>query len=129
METIIYLACQNKNIYVLPLQANSLESCPKKDRKVLSGHRNPITCMSLTVDEQYLISGTTCGLLYVWNTLDMSLHHTFEIHKDKGSVSNILPIHRPLSLYGLNVNMKGGKNVACVLDKELGKFIGERSEE
>jgi len=29
------------------------------------------------------------------------------LHKDKGAITNIVPIQRPLSLYGLTANMSG----------------------
>ncbi len=29
------------------------------------------------------------------------------MHKDKGAITNLICIHRPLSLYGLTANMKG----------------------
>lgn len=32
---------------------------------------------------------------------------TLELHKDKGAITNLLCIYRPLSLYGLTANMKG----------------------
>lgn len=81
--------------------------------------------MCLTFDSQYLVTGDSQGLIYVWN---VSLEHTggsgqtspragagnsgegslhtFELHKDKGAVTNLLCIHRPLSLFGLTANMK-----------------------
>ena len=35
-----------------------------------------------------------------------TLLHTFELHKDKGAITNLVSIYRPLSLYGLTANMK-----------------------
>jgi hypothetical protein len=32
---------------------------------------------------------------------------TFEVHKDKGAITNLVAIHRPLSLFGLTANMQG----------------------
>ncbi len=32
---------------------------------------------------------------------------TFDLHKDKGAITNLVPIQRPLSLYGLTANMSG----------------------
>ena len=86
--------------------------------------------MCLTFDGQYLISGDNQGLIYVWNistdytqsssTLTspragsnppktneiQTLLSTFEFHKDKGAITNLLCIYRPLSLFGLTANMK-----------------------
>jgi len=31
---------------------------------------------------------------------------TFELHKDKGAITNLICIYRPLSMYGLTANMK-----------------------
>jgi hypothetical protein len=33
--------------------------------------------------------------------------HTFELHKDRGAITNLHCLYRPLSLYGLTANMKG----------------------
>lgn len=86
--------------------------------------------MCLTYDSQYLVSGDSQGLIYVWNissdynqvpsnltsprsgalpqkpTHDHSILTTFELHKDKGAITNLLCIYRPLSMYGLTANMK-----------------------
>ena len=70
--------------------------------------------MCLTVDGQYLVSGDQSGVLYVWSTAHIQaqddnqsgLVSTFEIHKDKGPITNIVALHRPLSLFGLTANMK-----------------------
>jgi hypothetical protein len=32
---------------------------------------------------------------------------TLDLHKDKGGITNIVAIQRPLSLYGLTANMSG----------------------
>ena len=62
---------------------------------------------------QHLITGDASGLIYIWSLTDgltesgqMKLQ-TFEIHKDKGAVTNLVAIHRPLSLFGLTANMQG----------------------
>lgn len=34
------------------------------------------------------------------------LLQTLELHKDKGAITNLKCIYRPLSLYGLTANMK-----------------------
>jgi hypothetical protein len=31
---------------------------------------------------------------------------TYELHKDKGHITNLVPLTRPLSLFGLTANMK-----------------------
>jgi hypothetical protein len=89
--------------------------------------------MCLSFDGQYLICGDIQGLLYVWNiaspdfitgsssnltsprngqqksellSMGSSVLHTFELHKDKGPITNLLCIYRPLSLFGLTANMK-----------------------
>lgn len=35
-----------------------------------------------------------------------SLLSTFELHKDRGAITNLVCVYRPLSLYGLTANMK-----------------------
>lgn len=82
--------------------------------------------MCLTFDNQYLVTGDTQGLIYIWNVSQEhaggsqfgspkagsigatnTLLHTMDLHKDKGAITNLLCIYRPLSLYGLTANMKG----------------------
>ena len=35
-----------------------------------------------------------------------SILQTFELHKDKGAITNLVCLYRPLSLFGLTANMK-----------------------
>jgi len=68
--------------------------------------------MCMTNDCNQLITGDAAGLIYIWSLRehDASGVHklkTFEIHKDKGAITNLVPIHRPLSLFGLTANMQG----------------------
>ena len=84
--------------------------------------------MCLTFDAQYLVCGDAQGLIYIWNVAqdyqggstltspragagaavagDNLPLRTFELHKDKGAITNLCCIYRPLSLYGLTANMK-----------------------
>jgi len=50
---------------------------------------------------------------------------TYELHKDQGHITNLIPIHRPLSLFGLTANMKAFE-VPEVLP--LQKFAGQGKE-
>jgi hypothetical protein len=45
-------------------------------------------------------------LIYIWNlgSEDLQLK-TFELHKDKGAITNLVALQRPLSLFGLTANM------------------------
>ena len=86
-------------------------------RRTLS-HKKKVSALCLSVDGQYLITGDKQGLIYVWNAHSASIQtnqidpkenglvSTFEIHKDKGQINNLIPIRRPLSLFGLTANMK-----------------------
>ena len=67
------------------------------------------------MDGQHLVSGDSMGLIYVWSTKSTDdgedlkgsgLITTFELHKDQGSITNLVSLHRPLSLFGLTANMK-----------------------
>lgn len=71
-------------------------------------HKKKITAMTLSTDGTRLISGDAQGLIYVWllSSEDMTLK-TFELHKDKGAVTNLVALERPLSLFGLTANMSG----------------------
>jgi len=70
--------------------------------------------MCLSVDGTHLVSGDQSGLIYVWSTQAIhssdeegtGLISTYELHKDKGQITNLVALHRPLSLFGLTANMK-----------------------
>jgi len=38
--------------------------------------------------------------------INSELLQTYELHKDKGAITNLIPINRPLSLFGLTADMK-----------------------
>lgn len=46
---------------------------------------------------------------------------TYELHKDKGAITNLVPLYRPLSLFGLTANMKAFETVEVM---PLQKFKG-----
>jgi WD40 repeat protein len=81
-------------------------------------HKKKVTAMVLSKDGRYLISGDAQGLMYIWNiqTEEMNMKDsengpslplcTLELHKDKGAITNLVAITRPLSLFGLTSNMK-----------------------
>jgi hypothetical protein len=73
--------------------------------------------MCLTLDGQYLISGDAVGHIYIWNMekIDpqsgMPKLKLFDLHKPKNgkegsAITNLIPINRPLNLFGLKANMK-----------------------
>lgn len=99
-ETFVYLACDNLNIYQVPLREPNL-------KKTLT-HKKKVTALALSTDGSRLVSGDSCGLIYVWHlaTEDLQLR-TFELHRDKGAITNLVPLERPLSLFGLTANMNG----------------------
>jgi hypothetical protein len=39
-------------------------------------------------------------------TINSELLYTYELHKDKGAITNLIPLNRPLSLFGLTADMK-----------------------
>lgn len=59
-------------------------------------------------------------------SMQAGLLQTFELHKDKGPITNLICIHRPLTLFGLTANMKAYEpvemkpflKVPCMLDAE-----------
>ena len=67
----------------------------------------------MSADGNHLITGDASGLIYVWSIKDQQQDskpikvHTFELHKDKGAVTNLVSLQRPLSLFGLTANMQG----------------------
>lgn len=82
-------------------------------------HKKRITAMCLSKEGQLLITGDSEGLIYVWHVREATAQQnaasaisaprlqTFEIHKDKGPITNLVAFHRPLSLFGLTSNMQG----------------------
>jgi hypothetical protein len=73
-----------------------------------------VTALCLSIDGQYLISGDHSGVIYIWSTADIhstdesitGLVSTYDLHKDKGHITNLVALTRPLSLFGLTANMK-----------------------
>jgi len=68
--------------------------------------------MCLSKDGRFLVTGDAQGLIYVWSLHDDSQSsslplQTFEVHKDKGAITNLVALNRPLSLFGLTANMQG----------------------
>lgn len=70
--------------------------------------KRKVSTMALSTDGSKLISGDISGLIYLWNleSPDLTLK-TYEIHKDKGAITNLVPIRRPLTLFGLTANNQG----------------------
>ena len=77
--------------------------------------------MCLSIDGKYLISGDLNGVIYIWSTketdvqdeqeqssgaINSDLITTYDLHKDKGHITNLISINRPLSFFGLTANMK-----------------------
>lgn len=71
--------------------------------------------MTLTVDNMQLVSGDSAGSIYIWNlNVDgdnsnggqQNLLQMFELHRDHGAITNLVPLTRPLSLFGLTANMQ-----------------------
>jgi hypothetical protein len=87
-------------------------------------HKKKVTSMTLSADGRFLICGDAAGLMYVWTVSSLgggpsdtitdknndngpSLPlRTLELHAKKGVVTNLVPLNRPLSLFGLTANLK-----------------------
>ena len=117
IESNIYLACDNQNIYHFVAESGGQEGQRTKHRRVMQ-HKKKISAMTLTDD--FLVSGDIAGLLYTWTLAiensgpqspvssegkSASLVNTMELHANKGAVTNLVAIQRPLSLFGLTANM------------------------
>jgi len=97
-ESMIYIACDNLNVYQTSLRDTN--------QKKTMTHKKRITAMTLTTDGQKLICGDAAGLIYTWNLESDDFHlKTFELHRDKGAITNLVAIERPLSLFGLTASM------------------------
>lgn len=115
-ESNMYAACDNQNIYCFGLEISAtqaLEAGAKSRQKKTLIHKKKVTALCLSVDGQHLVSGDQSGLIYLWSIKQLHEHDdaqsglisTYELHKDKGMITNLIPIHRPLSLFGLTANM------------------------
>ncbi|UKK01825.2 hypothetical protein MACK_001178 [Theileria orientalis] len=49
---------------------------------VLIGHKSSITCLSLSINEELLISGSNDGNIFVWNVFDGQLLYKLKGHKN-----------------------------------------------
>ncbi len=67
-------------------------------------YRKSVTCLTLTSDNKFLISGASDGEIYIWDAAEHKPLKSFHIHKS--AVTNLVPISRPLNLYGLNANLE-----------------------
>lgn len=81
------------------------------------------------------MTGDSAGLLYIWATNDLAgepssptsdakatLVNKLELHNNKGAITNVIAINRPLSLFGLTANMN---NYTVPQLKPLAKIAGE----
>jgi hypothetical protein len=74
VETFVYLACENLNVYQYPLgyvaasgqksQTPSTENSVKK--RATMSHKKKVTAMVLTKDGRFLVTGDAQGLMYIW---------------------------------------------------------------
>ncbi|CAI2367477.1 unnamed protein product [Moneuplotes crassus] len=102
IETSIYLGCKNKNVYCFSIEAVLNDWGSQKSARVLNPHKNEISTMSLTKNERYLVVGSTDGVIYIWDLYQDDHLKTLERHKDCGEITNILPLTKPISLFGLS---------------------------
>lgn len=72
--------------------------------------------MALTTDNEQLVCGDSGGSIYLWNLgvegdnsngNQQNLLTMLELHRDHGAITNLVPLTRPLSLFGLTANMQG----------------------
>lgn len=107
LESMIYLGCKNKNVYWFPIETSAgPNQVSKKSKRILNAHRNEICTLSLTKNEKYLVVGTIDGVLYIWDLEQEDKFVTLETHKDKGEISNIIAITKPLWMFGLNCKLQ-----------------------
>ena len=85
--------------------------------------------MTLCMDESKLIVGTSDGLLYVYSNLSKKVYFiildgeeklkVIDIHKNKGFITNIVPISKDLWMFGLDSDCYTSYKNFKVLSKEL----------
>jgi hypothetical protein len=57
-------------------------------------HKKKISAMALA-QNKFLITGDVVGVIYIWNVMSASEEptlKTFDLHKDKGAITNLLAI-------------------------------------
>lgn len=141
LESTAYIACENLNVYQMPLNNRNVNPDSSSDQmmqqqaiqaagagassvsmnkstKRTFTHKKRITAMTLTVDDQQLVTGDSNGTIYVWNLAvegdnsmgndvrEGQLLRTLRVHEDHGAVTNLIALNRPLSLFGLTANMQ-----------------------
>lgn len=124
VESMIYLGCKNKNVYWFPIESSKEGQSQKKAKRTLNAHRNEISSMSLTKNERYLVVGTTDGVLYIWDLDEEDKFLTLETHKDKGEITNILPITKPLCMFGLNCKLQDTAKIPFLMSGDKNLSLG-----
>jgi WD40 repeat protein len=74
-ETLIFAACEDGNIYIVDLAADSGEISEqtavsysqRSERTRLAGHKSAVVSIELSMDEECLISGDAEGNVLIWN--------------------------------------------------------------
>lgn len=77
--------------------------------------------MVLSVDNSQLVTGDTGGTIYIWNLNvegdnsggSSRVLRTLDIHREYGAITNLVPLSRPLSLFGLTANMQAYEPGEC----------------
>lgn len=96
-------------------------------------HKKRVSAMCLSKCGFYLISGDLSGMIYIWSSTanlnsdnneagssSSGLISTYELHKDGGAITNLIPLFRPLTLFGLTANLKAYETPQI---KPLQKFV------
>lgn len=90
----------------------------------MNAHRNEISCITLTKNERFLVVGTTDGVLYIWDLEEDDKFVTIEAHKDKGAITNILPITKPLCMFGLNCKLQDTLKIPFLISDDKNTSLG-----
>lgn len=123
----MYLGCANKNVYCYQIETCQDSIQDKISKKTLNAHKFEITKMTLSKNEKILIVGTSDGVIYFWDLSKQDEFTTIEIHKDKGMITNLLPISKPFSMFGLNSKMKDSYKLPFLMNEGKTLTLGEFS--
>eukprot|EP00842_Homolaphlyctis_polyrhiza_P006172 jgi/Hompol1/6556/HPOL_000746-RA len=92
MENIIFVGCADGTVRAVDLYGSADGQSAKEitqgtmrdadaDPQVFRGHTGPITCMSLSMDETLLVTGSEDGDCIVWDSATRQALRTFKAHK------------------------------------------------
>jgi len=106
-ERFFYVGGLDGKIYPVTLNkiqhftANEITNQSEREiNQPLIGHKQQITCMCISIDGNFLVSGSSDGIIIVWECKSRQVMRQFTNHK--GSISGIKILFKPFDLYDIS---------------------------